>query len=153
MPAHPPLYRRALELQVQPARRTLTGAPYSPAHVAARRLADLSDMRMEERSQPVDPGHSTLVVVTWQPPWQHAHTTSFHGHSSDHQDHAGSSDEAERRIRIITTSFGQLLSQKKEICITAAMTMNNGCRSMKPIIKAMTARRWIILKIRHGVEL
>ena len=81
MPTHPPLYRRALGLQVHLA---LPGtcahhAPNSPAHVAARRLADISDMRMEERSQPLTDGSILEYIVHGEFAWKKSDINSTYG--------------------------------------------------------------------------
>ena len=78
MPTHPPLYRRALGLQVQPARRPLH-APNSPAHVAARRLADISEMRTEERSQPLTDGSILEYIVHGEFAWKETDVNSTYG--------------------------------------------------------------------------
>ena len=81
MPTHPPLYRRALGLQVHLALRGTCAhhAPNSPAHVAARRLADISEMRTEERSQPLTDGSILEYIVHGEFAWKETDVNSTYG--------------------------------------------------------------------------
>ena len=63
---------------MQPARRPLH-APNSPAHVAARRLADISDMRTEERSQPLTDGSILEYIVHGEFAWKETDVNSTYG--------------------------------------------------------------------------
>ena len=63
----PPILRSIDELWgcrfTSPAARTLTLTRDSPAHIAARRLTDIYDMRNEERSQPLADGSILEYIV------------------------------------------------------------------------------------------
>lgn len=61
----------------RPAARLLP--PHSPAHVAARRLADISDMRMEERSQPLTDGSILEYIVHGEFAWKESDINSTYG--------------------------------------------------------------------------
>ena len=61
----------------RPAARSI--APHSPAHVAARRLADLADMRMEERSQPLTDGSILEYIVHGEFAWKESDINSTYG--------------------------------------------------------------------------
>ena len=54
-------------------------APNSPAHVAARRLADISEMRTEERSQPLTDGSILEYIVHGEFAWKETDVNSTYG--------------------------------------------------------------------------
>ena len=54
-------------------------APNSPAHVAARRLADISEMRTEERSQPLTDGSILEYIVHGEFAWKETDLNSTYG--------------------------------------------------------------------------
>eukprot|EP00964_Phaeocystis_antarctica_P060409 scaffold36033_cov49-Phaeocystis_antarctica.AAC.1 len=73
---HPPLDRRALGLQVH-----LTSCRHAytnslPAHIAARRLTDIHEMRTEERSQPLSNGSILEYIVRGEYAWKKSDTNS-----------------------------------------------------------------------------
>ena len=54
-------------------------APNSPAHVAVRRLADISEMRTEERSQPLTDGSILEYIVHGEFAWKETDVNSTYG--------------------------------------------------------------------------
>ena len=79
----PPILRSIDELWgcrcTSPAARTLTLTRDSPAHIAARRLTDIYDMRNEERSQPLADGSILEYIVHGEYASKETDTNSRYG--------------------------------------------------------------------------